>query len=301
MSVDDTQDPQFMDPTGSVDLAIVPKQKDLGGFTVRRVLPSARQRMVGPFIFFDHMGPAELPPGEGVNVRPHPHIGLATVTYLFQGEIIHRDSLGYLQPIRKRAVNLMVAGSGIAHSERAGDDLHQHAKLHGIQSWIALPGEAEECQPEFLHYTAEQIPEVELGLAKVHVIIGEAFGQRSPVKTYSSTLYLEVEMPAKSRIELAAAWPERAVYVVSGEVDVDGNRCAAGVMMVLRPGAATELAATANSRVMVVGGDPVGKRHIWWNFVSSSKARIDQAKADWKEGRFDKVAGDDEFIPLPDM
>ncbi|MEM9057866.1 MAG: pirin family protein [Pseudomonadota bacterium] len=284
----------------AIELALRPKTKDLGGFSVRRVLPSARQRMVGLFVFFDEMGPASFPPGQGIDVRPHPHIGLATVTYLFEGQILHRDSLGYVQPIERRAVNLMTAGRGIVHSERAGDDLDQTSALHGIQSWMALPDEAQEVEPAFVHYPADTIPEVAVGGAAVRVIIGEAFGVASPVHCYSPTLYLEFVMPAGSAVTLPADWPQRALYVVAGNVEIAGEPIAPGTMTVLAAGHAASIAAGATSRVMAIGGAPVGERHIWWNFVSNSRARIDAAKADWKAGRFAAVPDDDEFIPLPE-
>ncbi len=284
---------------GCIELRIEAHAKDLGGFSVRRLLPSSDRRMVGPFIFFDHMGPAEFPPGEGIQVRPHPHIGLATVTYLFEGEILHRDSLGFVQPIQAGAVNLMTAGRGIVHSERAGSDLQTTSRLHGIQSWMALPKEHEETAPDFAHYPATALPELEKNGVTVRVIIGEAFGQRSPVKACSSMLYLECRMPAGTRLSLPDNYDERAVYVVSGTVSVEGQPLAAGVMGVARPGHPVTLDAGAESRVMVIGGTPVGDRHIWWNFVSSSKARIEQAKADWQANRFGMVPGETEFIPLP--
>jgi redox-sensitive bicupin YhaK (pirin superfamily) len=267
---------------------------------VRRVLPVAQRRMVGPFVFFDHMGPAVFPPGKGIAVRPHPHIGLATITYLFEGEIMHRDSLGYAQLIQKGAVNLMTAGRGIVHSERASDDLATVSHLHGIQSWMALPLSLEEMEPSFIHYPAPELPSVAIDGCAVRVIMGSAFGRVSPVATYSPTLYLEVEMPMGTRFVLPAGHAERAAYVVSGVVRIDGQDHADGVMAVARAGATTTLTAVADSRVMVIGGEPLGERHIWWNFVSSSRARIERAKQDWLEGRIGKVAGDDEFIPLPE-
>ena len=279
-------------------VVLEPKTKDLGEFTVRRVLPAPRQRMVGPFIFFDHMGPAEFPPGEGIQVRPHPHIGIATVTYLFEGEIMHRDDLGFVQPIQRGAVNLMTAGRGIVHSERAGDDLNETSRLHGIQSWIALPDHEQECDPSFLHYPAGDIPETEVDGITVRVIIGAAFGVESPVRTYSSTLYLECRMPEGSAIALPDHCSERAAYVVSGRVSADDQEYGEGVMVVAGEG--LTLRAAEASRVMIIGGEPLGERHIYWNFVSNSRERIEQAKTDWREGRFGQVPGDDEFIPLPD-
>lgn len=299
MSYLDTVNPECTETRGSVTLRIEPKEKDLGEFTVRRVLPSAKRRMIGPFVFFDHMGPADLPPGEGIQVRPHPHIGIATITYLFEGEIIHRDSLGITQPIRQGAVNLMTAGRGIVHSERAGDDLDTDSTLHGIQSWMALPVGQEEIEPAFVHYPRDVLPEIEVDGVTVRVIIGEAYGHQSPVTTYSPMLYLECLLTKGSTLELPQSYPELAAYVVSGEVNIDDEGYAGGVMAVAASGKPIKLEARDYSRVMVIGGDPIGERHLWWNFVSSSQDRLEQAKVDWKQGRFDMVPGDNEFIPLP--
>ena len=284
---------------GTIELAIEPKLKDLGEFSVRRVLPAAERRMVGPFIFFDHMGPAEFPPGEGISVRPHPHIGLATITYLFEGQIMHRDSLGYVQPIECGAVNLMTAGQGIVHSERAGDDLAEVSRLHGIQSWMALPSELEESPAAFVHYSADSLPELRLDGVIVRVIMGEAYGLESPVQQYSPTLYLECRLDARSSLTLPDAYDECAIYVVTGEVSVDGKSYTEGVMAIAAAQRQVMLTAECESRVMVIGGAALGKRHIWWNFVSSSKERIEQAKTDWQEERFGAVPGETEFIPLP--
>ena len=284
----------------SIEMTIRPRERDLGEFTVRRVLPAAKRRMVGPFVFFDHMGPAEFPPGKGVAVRPHPHIGLATITYLFEGQIMHRDNLGFMQPIEAGAVNLMTAGRGIVHSERAGDDLEETSKLHGIQSWMALPHEEEECEPSFVHYPAADLPELDIEGCTIRIIMGECFGLRSPVTTYSDTLYMECMVPAGKRITIPGDTPELAAYVVSGEVRVSGENFSNGVMLVARSGDTIEMAATQDARVMILGGESLGDRHVWWNFVSSSRERIEQAKDDWREGRFGSVPGDNEFIPLPD-
>lgn len=300
MSVQQTYEPECVAAGGTFELTIEARVRSLGEFDVRRVLPVAKRRMVGPFVFFDHMGPAVFPPGKGIAVRPHPHIGLATITYLFEGEIMHRDSLGYAQLIQKGAVNLMTAGRGIVHSERASDDLATRSHLHGIQSWMALPLELEEMEPSFIHYPAATLPGVVVDGCPVRVIMGSAFGHDSPVATYSPTLYLEVEMPAGARFVLPAGHSERAAYVVSGVVRIDGQDHADGLMAIARPGAAPTLTAVADSRIMVIGGEPLGQRHIWWNFVSSSQERIERAKQDWQGGRIGKVAGDDEFIPLPD-
>ena len=293
-------EPKCTESAGCIDLVIEPRERDLGGFSVRRVLPSRERRMIGPFIFFDHMGPAEFPPGEGIQVRPHPHIGLATITYLFEGEIMHRDSLGFVQPIQSGAVNLMTAGRGIVHSERAGDDLETTSRLHGIQSWIALPDGDEERAPSFVHYPAEDIPEVDVAGTLVRVIIGEAFDEASPVASYSRTVYLECRLPAGAELSLPQTCPELAVYVVSGELLIGGQAYARGVMAVASRRARITLEARGESHVMVIGGDPVGERHIWWNLVSSSKARIEKAKEDWKARRFDDIPGETEFIPLPE-
>jgi redox-sensitive bicupin YhaK (pirin superfamily) len=256
--------------------------------------------MVGSFIFFDHMGPAEFPPGQGIQVRPHPHIGIATVTYLFEGEIMHRDNLGYVQAIQRGAVNLMTSGSGIVHSERAGDDVDETSRLHGIQSWMALPDGEEECEAAFEHYPAADIPQVDVGDVNVRVIIGQAYGHTSPVHAWSQTLYLECVMPKGTELTLPDQYPEIAAYVVSGSVKIDGQSYSEGVMAVGGAGTGMTLVADTDSHVMVVGGEPVGERHIYWNFVSSSKERIEQAKSDWREGKFGAIPGETEFIPLPD-
>jgi redox-sensitive bicupin YhaK (pirin superfamily) len=286
-------------PTDAVELTIEPRVRSLGEFDVRRVLPAAKRRMVGPFVFLDHMGPAVFPPGHGIAVRPHPHIGLATITYLFEGEIMHRDSLGYRQLIQAGAVNLMTAGRGIVHSERASDDLAVTSNLHGIQSWIALPLELEEMEPTFLHYPATSLPELAIDGCTVRVIMGSAYGQQSPVLTYSPTLYLEATLPKSARLALLDEAAERAVYVVAGQVAIGGATYGEGTLAVLRAGITVPLEAVADTRVIVVGGAALGPRHIWWNFVSSSEARIERAKKEWAEMRMGTVPGDDEFIPLP--
>ena len=283
-----------------IELTIQPRVRSLGEFDVRRVLPSAKRRMVGPFVFLDHMGPAVFPPGQGIAVRPHPHIGLATITYLFEGEIMHRDSLGYRQLIQAGAVNLMTAGHGIVHSERAADDLAVTSRLHGIQSWIALPLELEEIEPTFLHYPASTLPERTVDGCRLRVIMGSAYGLQSPVLTYSPTLYLEATLPAGGELVVLDEAKERAVYVVSGSVAVGEDLYGEGTLAVLREGATAPLKAATETRVIVVGGAPLGPRHIWWNFGSSSEARIERAKSDWAAMRMGTVPGDDEFIPLPD-
>lgn len=300
MSFQNAEEPVCTACEGEVAMVIEPKARDLGEFTVRRVLPSAQRQMVGPFIFFDHMGPTEFAPGEGIQVRPHPHIGLATMTYLFEGEIMHRDSLGYAQPIRAGAVNLMTAGRGIVHSERAGDDLNVTSKLHGIQSWMALPEEAQETEPSFVHYPASEMTGVDVGGANVKVVIGKAFGLTSPVETHSPALYLDVRLPAGTSLIVDEGYEEMAAYVVDGQARIGGESYGGGVMAVGVPGQPLGLHGAEDARVIVIGGSNLGRRRIWWNFVSSSPERIEQAKADWKEGRFDKVQGEEEFIPLPE-
>lgn len=299
MSYQEATAPECIETAGAVELLIEPRERDLGEFSVRRVLPAPKRRMVGPFIFFDHMGPAEFGPGEGIQVRPHPHIGISTITFLFEGEIMHRDSLGFAQPIRAGAVNLMTAGRGIVHSERAGNDLDRHSRLHGIQSWIALPQAQQERAPDFTHYAADALPVLDVGGVSVTVIMGAAYGAESPVTTYSSTLYLDCRMPPGTALTLDDAYEERAAYVVSGELRAGRQALSGGTMAVLCPGESLRLEAVDRCHVMVIGGAPVGRRHIWWNFVSSSRERIEKAKADWRAGNFDPVPGDSEFIPLP--
>lgn len=275
------------------------KQKDLGGFQVRRSLPHATQRMVGPFIFFDHAGPAQLPPGEGIDVRPHPHIGLATLSYLFSGELVHRDSLGVHMVIKPGAVNLMTAGAGIVHSERSGEDRDRDAQLELMQSWIALPNDLEEIEPCFDHYPEEGLPEYRTEGVTARLIMGEGFGERSPVKTYSPTHYATVELAQGASLELPSEPNELAVYVVAGDAQLGGTPLSTGTLGVIEDEARV-LAAHSSVRAMILGGEPLGERHIWWNFVSSSKDRIEQAKEDWRSGRFDPVPGETDFIPLPD-
>jgi len=282
-----------------VELTLQPRVRSLGEFDVRRVLPAAERRMVGPFVFLDHMGPTVFAPGHGIAVRPHPHIGLATITYLFDGEILHRDSLGYKQLIQPGAVNLMTAGRGIVHSERA-NDVSKEQPLHGIQSWLALPLELEEIEPTFLHYPASSLPERVIDGCTVRVIIGSAYGLDSPVLTYSPTLYFEAMLSADATLTVLDEASERAVYVVSGRISIGSDEYAEGTLAVLKPDVDAPLAASSAARVIVIGGAALGRRHIWWNFVSSSEERIERAKRDWTEGRIGKVPGDDEFIPLPE-
>ena len=298
-------DPQTGDPAScdAVDMVLVPRAHDIGdGFMVRRALPSAARRMVGPFIFLDQMGPALLPPGKGIDVRPHPHIGLATVTYLYEGEIMHRDSLGSALPIRPGALNWMTAGSGIAHSERSGADWRAHGgTLSGLQMWVALPQAFEETAPAFDHYDAEKLPVVRDRGVEARVIAGAALGARSPVKTFCDTVFVDFLLAAGAVAPIDAAQAERAVYISSGAVEISGDTFEAGRLVVLKPGAAVAVRATAPARFALVGGETAdGPRYIWWNFVSASRERIEQAKADWAAGRFAPVPGETEFIPLPE-
>jgi redox-sensitive bicupin YhaK (pirin superfamily) len=289
-------------PSDPIALVIEARPRDLGGFGVRRALPSGGRRMVGPFIFFDHMGPSEMPPGRGIDVRPHPHIALATVTYLFAGEMVHRDSLGSHQTIRPGDVNWMLAGRGIVHSERTGDEVRlRGGPLHGIQSWVALPIADEENAPRFDHHPAATIPHVALPGAALQIVAGAAYGARSPVGVCSPTLYVAATLEAGATLPLPDEHPERAIYVVEGELALGTRRLAPGAMAVLHPGAA-EVRALAATRLVLIGGAPLdGERHIWWNFVASSPERIARAKSDWREGRFGLVPGDErEFIPLPE-
>jgi len=281
-----------------------PKEKDLGDFSVKRVLPAPNRRMVGPFIFFDHFGPVEFAPTKGISVRPHPHIGIATITYLFEGEIIHRDSLGYTQPIQAGAVNIMTAGKGIVHSERSGKDIAQRSRLHGIQSWMALPDHFEDCDPEFIHYPEAEVPTVEHNGCRIKVIMGEAFGTLSPVKNYSPIRYLDCHAPKGCSLELPDDQAEIAVYIVEGSATVSSNEVtethSKGAMVIAPEGGQLTVSAQSDCHCVVIGGDSVGERHIWWNFVSVSKDKIELAKERWRSGRFDPVPGDDEWIPLPD-
>lgn len=285
--------------TGSIKTVISPKAKDIGDFAVRRALPVIEQRAIGPWVFFDHFGPVEFAPGEGINVRPHPHINLATVTYLFEGEIFHRDSLGNALPIHPGAINLMVAGHGIVHSERTREDLRKTGyTLHGLQLWMALPEADEETDPAFYHTPAEDIPSTIIDTSEVRVMMGEAYGVKSPVKTFSPTLYLEAHMPDGATLDVPDA-DELGIYVVQGEARIDGETAPINSMTVLTPNA-KKIAAQGETRLAMIGGASLGRRHLNWNFVSSRKDRIDQAREDWAAGRFPDVPGDsEEYIPLP--
>lgn len=288
----------------AIDTIIIPRARDLGDLEVRRVLPSTQRQMVGPFIFFDQMGPAEFVLGEGLDVRPHPHINLATLTYLFDGEVLHRDSLGTEQIIRPGAVNLMTAGKGIVHSERMDEEYkRQGANLFGLQTWLALPRDNEETAPAFFHHADDELPIIDGGNAHARLVAGSAWGESSPVKTYSDTLFADVTLPPGGSIPVDADHEERAIYSVNGSLSIDGTEFEPGQLLVLRADEAITVTnhGQGKARFALVGGATMdGPRHIWWNFVSSRKERIEQAKAEWKKGRFDTVPGDEEeFIPLP--
>jgi redox-sensitive bicupin YhaK (pirin superfamily) len=285
-----------------IELVIDQRRKDLGGFEVGRVLPFAQRRMVGPFVFFDHMGPAQIAAGtpRSMDVRPHPHIGISTVTYLFDGEITHRDSVGVTQPIRPGEVNWMTAGSGITHSERFEDLRTNGGRMHGIQAWVALPVEFEETDPAFAHHAEADLPTYEANGMWARLVAGEAFGAKAAVKTHSPLFYVHWRLAAGAKAQLPAEYPERAAYVAQGIVEVGDRQFRDGQMIVFEPGQPVLFTAITDATVMLLGGEPVGPRFIEWNFVSSSKDRIEQAKADWRAGRMKLPDADSgEFIPLP--
>jgi redox-sensitive bicupin YhaK (pirin superfamily) len=287
--------------SGSILGLVQPRERDLGGFSVRRILPSPGRQMVGPFIFLDHMGPADFPAGSGVDVRPHPHIGLATVTWLFEGSLFHRDSLGFAQEIVPGEVNWMTAGRGIVHSERTPPAARRGpSRLHGMQCWVALPRDAEETAPAFEHLAAGALPRRAADGVDCTIIVGTVFGLTSPVATFSPMGYAAVTLAPGRELVIEPEHAERAVYVAEGEVTLDGTGIAAGTLALLQPQASVRLRAVTSCRCMVLGGAPAdGPRHIWWNFVSSRPERIEQAKADWQSGRFAAVPGEHESIPLP--
>jgi hypothetical protein len=305
MSNLDAADPECPAPPPGIDLVIIPRAHDVGNFEVRRALPTKERQMVGPFIFFDQMGPGEFLTGQGLDVRPHPHIGLATVTYLFEGEVLHRDTLGSRQAITPGALNWMTAGRGIAHSERSDEAKRdRRQKLFGIQSWVALPKHAEETAPSFVHHPAAALPVAEEGGMTLRLIAGAGWGLRTPVEVSSPCFYADVVLAAGARVPLPEGHEERAAYVVQGSVAVAGVDFAAGRMLVFRAGDALALTAgAAGARLLLLGGAAMdGPRYMFWNFVSSSRDRIQQAKEDWKAGRFGLVPGDEtEFIPLPEI
>lgn len=286
----------------AVEMLIVPRAVDLGEMEVRRALPSVKRQMVGPFIFFDQMGPAEFLTDQGIDVRPHPHINLATVTYLFEGQILHRDSLGTEQTIEPGAVNWMRAGCGIVHSERTSPQRKRSGqKLFGIQTWMALPETEEESAPDFIHHSAQALPSIDVEGMKARLIAGQAFGERSPLQTPSETLYADVRLASGARLPIEPTYEERALYTIAGAIEVAGDAFEPGQLLVLRPGDPIVVQARTEARFMLFGGAPMGgPRYIWWNFVSSRPERIEQAKEEWARGRFDTVPGDEtEFIPLP--
>lgn len=288
-----------------IELLIQGRAHDLGGgFSVRRVLPSIKRRMIGPFIFLDHFGPMEVPPGgDGMEVRPHPHIGLATVTYLFEGGIFHRDSLGYAQAIRPGDVNWMTAGSGIVHSERTEPEMRTAGfRMHGVQTWVALPKSHEETAPSFEHVDAARLPAWQESGATLRLIVGTYGGRTAPTTHFSPIFYLGVELTAGAKVAVSPEHAERGVYVASGDAAIGDRLLGVGDLAVLRPAQPTEIVAGARgAKAMLLGGAAIdGPRHIWWNFVSSSRERIEKAKSDWRESRFAMVPGDPEFIPLPD-
>lgn len=288
--------------THPVTKTIRPAEHDIGGLVVRRALPSKQQRRVGPFIFFDHMGPATFDAGSGIDVRPHPHIGLSTLTYLFDGALMHRDSLGEVQRIEPGAVNWMTAGSGIVHSERtpARERASGH-NIHGIQCWLALEEEFEEIAPSFQHYPKETLPVIKESGVHMTLIAGEAFGAVAPVDVYSPLFYLHAQIQAGAKVPLPTQYAERAVYVVSGELQAGSKTYSDKQLLILSTEDDTELYAETNCELMLLGGKPLDSdRIVWWNFSASSRERLEQAKQDWKEGRFDAVPGEVEFIPLPE-
>ena len=287
----------------AIETIIVPRLRDVGAFTVRRALPASQRQMVGPFIFLDHVGPGEVISSEKFDVRPHPHIGLATVTYLFDGAIVHRDSVGSVQPIHPGDVNWMTAGKGIAHSERGPEELRgKQIKVHGFQTWVALPKPSEEASPTFFHHGKADLPMITGDGATVRLAVGSLYGERAPVATFSEMFFADVTLEAGAKLPLDASHEERAAYLAEGTVEIGGDTFEPGRLIVFKPGEGMTIAAKTPARLILLGGEPMdGPRHIWWNFVSSSKDRIEAAKADWKAGRFDKVFGDErDFIPLPD-
>lgn len=287
---------------GPIEHVIPARPRDIAGFPVGRVLPSVPRRRVGPFVFLDHMGPVTLGPGAGLDVPPHPHIGLATVTYLFDGEIVHRDTIGSLVRIRPGDVNWMFAGRGIAHSERSDAAWRERGgRIHGLQCWVAVPTEHEHDAPRFEHHDGAALPSITLGGVVLRVVAGNAYGRTSPVGVSSPTLYVDALLPAGAEHAVDDGHEERAVYVVEGEIECGGHRAAAGTLLVLRPGIAASLRAHAASRAMLLGGAPlIGARHMWWNFVATDLARIEQAKDDWRHDRFGTITGEHERIALPE-
>jgi len=290
-------------PAGALEMVLRGHARDVDGFTVSRVMPALTRKHLGPFCFFDHLGPSELAVGRGLDVRPHPHIGLATVTYVIEGEIVHRDSLGFEQAIRPGAVNWMTSGRGITHSERTSPELRQSgSRLHVAQLWVALPTAYEEMAPEFHHHPADTLPEIDVGGVKVRLLAGSAYGAISPVRIFSPLFYAEAELAPGASLSLPEGHEQRGVYVLSGALSYEDQPIAERALAIFRPGGTPSVRAERDTRVLLLGGEPPdGPRYIEWNFVSSSLARIEQAKRDWQAGRFPKVPGDElEFIPLPE-
>ena len=280
---------------------LTPAEKDLGGLIVRRLFPVVGHKNVGPFVFFDHFGPVDFAPGEGMDVRPHPHIGLSTVTFLFEGEILHRDSLGVVQAIKPGEINLMVSGKGIVHSERTAPEIRVTGqKSHGLQLWLALPGEDEDCDPAFYHYDATEIPSLSQKGCQLKLLIGEAYGLCSPVITNCPTLYFECQLEAGADLALPGNVAELGIFMISGQVKVGDDTINQHQLAILDSSQLESISASEQSHFVVIGGEPQGKRHIYWNFVSTSRDKIEQAKSDWRQGRFAPVPGETEFIPLPD-
>ncbi len=299
-----SDDPEPGDAKGcdAIEQVIVARASEIGGFEVRRALPSVGRKMIGPFIFFDQFGPSEFLLGQGLDVSPHPHIGLATVTYLFDGSILHRDSLGVVQEITPGALNLMTAGHGVVHSERTAPEARQAAnrRLFGVQLWAALPASHEEQAPDFVHHEEQALPRIVAEGKRVRLMMGSAYGERSPVEFPHPALYAEAILSPGSILPLDDDYEERAVFVVSGEIDIAGDTFGPGRLLVFRPGDRISILGLTNARLMILGGQPMAeRRYIWWNFVSSRKERIDQAKVDWATGRFETVPGETGFIPLP--
>ncbi|MBN9061072.1 MAG: hypothetical protein BGP06_00895 [Rhizobiales bacterium 65-9] len=305
MSFHPADDPQPGDSFAcdAIEQVIIPRARDLGdGFSVRRALPAAKKQMIGPFIFFDQMGPTQFRSGQGLDVRPHPHIGLSTVTYLFDGEIVHRDSLGVMQAIRPGDVNLMTAGRGVVHSERTDHDARAHENpLYGIQSWMALPRRFEEADPGFVHAARADLPFIDGEGKRVRLIMGSLYDRTAPTRFPHDCFYAEAVLAPGAVLPLDPSYDERAIYIAAGEIDIAGDVFGPGRLLVFRPGDRISILAQSQARLMLLGGEPMdGPRHIWWNFVSSRKERIDQAKAEWRAGKFDSVPGETEFIPLPE-
>lgn len=292
-----------MSQPASVETVVIPQTRDIGGFGVRRALPSAKRRMVGPFVFLDEMGPADFAPGTGMDVRPHPHIGLATLTYLLDGALFHRDSLGNAQEIAPGAVNLMVAGRGIVHSERSPQKFRAAGgKMHGLQFWIGLPQKFEETDPGFEHHGRETLPTLEGDGFRLRLAIGTLHGLQAPPTTFSTCFLADVALDEGPTYELSAEHEERAFYLLSGEIEIDGTAFPAGQLVVIRPGAPVALRAKKPSRLAALGGDALdGPRFLWWNFVSSNRERIFRARAAWEAGHFKSIEGDPEFIPAPEL